>query len=246
MGLRTIEPASLKQIFESNAEWAREYFGRGTASWDDPRRADLQSADLHGMDLRGLDLRGASLNRASLDGASLNRASLDGASLNGASLNRASLDGASLNRASLNGASLNGASLNGASLDGASLNRASLNGASLNGASLNGASLPFEIPIVVDLDKKIHEAITTGGGTLNMSEWHTCETTHCRAGWAITLAGPEGHMMEQILGPQAAGGLIYAASRPDKPIPDFHASNASALASIRHDAGIEHTEEAPA
>ena len=30
------------------------------------------------------------------------------------------------------------------------------------------------------------------GGKLDMSTWHRCGTTHCRAGWAITLAGAAG------------------------------------------------------
>jgi hypothetical protein len=29
-----------------------------------------------------------------------------------------------------------------------------------------------------------------------MGSWHTCETTHCIAGWAVHLAGEEGKALE--------------------------------------------------
>jgi hypothetical protein len=45
-----------------------------------------------------------------------------------------------------------------------------------------------QIPIVPDLDRKVYEA--TKDGHLDMGKWHTsCGTTHCRAGWAVALAG---------------------------------------------------------
>lgn len=31
---------------------------------------------------------------------------------------------------------------------------------------------------------------------LNMGAWHTCDTTHCRAGWVVTLAGKKGKELE--------------------------------------------------
>jgi hypothetical protein len=47
-----------------------------------------------------------------------------------------------------------------------------------------------------------------------MDTWHTCETTHCIAGWAVHLAGAEGKALEEkhgaylaglsLLGPEAA------------------------------------------
>ena len=69
-----------------------------------------------------------------------------------------------------------------------------------------------------------------------MSTWHTCETTHCRAGWAIHLAGAAGAALEFGMGAPAAGALIYAASRPNKPIPNFYADNKTAMQSMRDDA----------
>ena len=74
------------------------------------------------------------------------------------------------------------------------------------------------------------------GGTLDMGSWHNadkCGTTHCRAGWAIFLAGKEGSDLEARVGPSAAGALIYLKSCPDKPIPDFYCTTDKALADIR-------------
>ncbi len=67
---------------------------------------------------------------------------------------------------------------------------------------------------------------------MKMRDWHTCGTAHCRAGWAITLAGEAGKALEDRVGPATAGTLIYAKSRPDKPIPNFYANDEEAMADI--------------
>ena len=45
-----------------------------------------------------------------------------------------------------------------------------------------------------------------------MDAWHTCGTTHCRAGWAVRLAGDAGYALERFHGSLLAGQLIYRAS----------------------------------
>lgn len=100
-----------------------------------------------------------------------------------------------------------------------------------SGAVLRGAVLR-DIPIIPNIDMTILAAIK-GGGNLDMTDWHRCETTHCCAGWAIHLAGEAGVALEKKHGSAGAGALIYAASRPNKPIPNFYASNAAALADIK-------------
>jgi uncharacterized protein YjbI with pentapeptide repeats len=154
---------------------------------------------------------------------------LDGASLFGASLDRASLDGARLDGARLDGARLDGARLVGASLVGASLDRASLDGA------------PFAVK---HLDAKILAAIEAnqariasdpeleGKDALKMSAWHYCEMSHCRGGYAVLVAGEAGRSLEFTVGPTTAANLIYAASRPKLPMPDFYASDEDAMADI--------------
>jgi len=126
------------------------------------------------------------------------------------------------------------ANLTGANLTGANLTGANLTGADLTGANLTGANLPFdaEIPTIENIDRKILDAVMAAGCSLNMDNWHTCATTHCRAGWAVHLAGEPGRRLEQRYGSGVAGSLIYAKSRPDKPIPDFYATNEAAMADI--------------
>ena len=108
------------------------------------------------------------------------------------------------------------------------------------------------IPVVPDIDRAILDAFDRGG-VLNMGCWHghddavtdeqyeadRCGTVHCRAGWAVYLAGKAGFDLEDRLDSVAlAGALIYAASRPGVPVPDFHASDEEAMADIRACAGL--------
>ena len=102
--------------------------------------------------------------------------------------------------------------------------------ANLRGANLRGAHLGIEVPVLPHLDQQILAAIEAGG-TLNMATWHTCQTTHCRAGWAIHLAGAPGKALEARLGPSTAGALIYQASAGY--VPHFYGTNEDALADIR-------------
>jgi uncharacterized protein YjbI with pentapeptide repeats len=165
------------------------------------------------------------------------RANLAGANLAGAYLAGANLAGANLAGANLAGAYLAGANLAGAYLAGAYLAGAYLARADLAGAYLAGAIPPEEIPVIPNIDAEILKAIETGG-RLDMGSWHGphdhwCGTTHCRAGWAIHIAGEKGKALQDKVGPQMAGTLIYHASRPGVPAPWFFASNDDALADIR-------------
>lgn len=73
---------------------------------------------------------------------------------------------------------------------------------------------PLKIPVVADLHSKIYEAASQPGA-LNMTNWHTCHATHCRAGWAVALAGKDGADLEDALGTVVAAMKIYDASCPD-------------------------------
>jgi hypothetical protein len=84
------------------------------------------------------------------------------------------------------------------------------------------------VPVVADLDKRMAEVACNG--TLDMSTWH-CGTTHCRAGWAVVFGGEVGQKLENTLGSEMAGRLIYEAST-GRPAPDFFASNETAKQDI--------------
>ncbi len=161
---------------------------------------------------RGADLRGADLSGADLSGAVLRDADLRGADLRGAVLRDAVLRDAVLRDADLRGADLRGADLS---------------GAVLRDAVLRGAG----IPVVKNLDAEILKVVTEGSGKLEMGGWHTCETTHCRAGWAIHLAGKPGYDLEREIGSCAAGALIYHASTGR--VPNFFAGNDEAMQDIK-------------
>ncbi len=76
----------------------------------------------------------------------------------------------------------------------------------------------LKIPIVENIHQKILEAVTKPGNVLNMADVHTCETTHCRAGWAVVLAGQEGFDLEAKTDWAFAAMQIYKASSPIKSI----------------------------
>jgi hypothetical protein len=73
-----------------------------------------------------------------------------------------------------------------------------------------------------------------------MVTWHTCKTTHCRAGWVTTLAGKAGKALEAAVSTHLAAFLIYRASDPSMvDAPNFYASNGDALADMKRLAEIE-------
>lgn len=162
----------------------------------------------------------------------LRYADLEGANLRGANLQWAYLRGANLQGADLRGANLQGAMLAQAHLQGADLFEAVLTEAELQKADLHRAKLPTGIPAIKNIDAAILKAIEEGG-ILDMSRWHACETMHCRAGWAIHLAGKAGYALEEkLVSSSAAGALIYAASE-SHPVPNFDATNEAAMNDIK-------------
>ena len=73
-----------------------------------------------------------------------------------------------------------------------------------------------------------------------MSTWHKCDTTHCRAGWATFLAGPDGAKLEEQTDTAFAAMQIYKASSPIKvSLTRFYEDNATAIADIIRCAGEE-------
>ncbi len=108
---------------------------------------------------------------------------------------------------------------------------------------IDRATAPYVVPNIDAAILTALESEKTHG--LDMSGWHGqdcdetnwCETTHCRAGYAICMAGKAGFDLERKYGPEIAGRMIYAVSRPDMPLPDFYADDETALKDIKACAG---------
>jgi len=95
-------------------------------------------------------------------------------------------------------------------------------------ARLYRAAWP-EVPVVKNLDAKILSRLAAGG-RLDMVDWHTCETAHCIAGWAVVCGGHKAIGLECLSTPSLVGGLIYRCSAGRWP--NFFATNAEALADL--------------
>jgi len=163
---------------------------------------------------------------------------VNGANLRGANLSGADLRDADLSDADLRGANLRGANLRDADLRDADLSDADLSGANLSGANLRGADLR-DAPIIPNIHQQVYEAASQPGA-LNMSDWHLCETTHCRAGWVVALAGDKGKALEDEIGTPAAATLIYLASDPTlEKLPSFYCGNDEAMADMKRLAELE-------
>jgi hypothetical protein len=180
-------------------------------------QADFSGQDLFCVDLRRTDLRGAKFR--------------------GAHLRRSNFSGAKLVEADFRDAYLFGAAFCNTNLTGADFTRADLANADFSGAILfNAVGLPAA-PIIPDIHRRMYEAARQPIA-LRIGHWHTCDTTHCRAGWAITLAGEPGRLLAQRYGASVAAALIYVASDPMIAIvPDWYASDKAALNDMARLAG---------
>ena len=100
----------------------------------------------------------------------------------------------------------------------------------------------YDVPIVPNLHQKIAKAVGKNGQFLQMDRLHsTCGTKHCRAGWAVHLAGKQGYdLVEKMNGSSRfnytllAANFIYESStvrtiRYDR----FNDSDEKALRSIK-------------
>ncbi len=96
------------------------------------------------------------------------------------------------------------------------LRGADLSRADLRGADLRGADLPRAVQAMRPADEAEQRAriaavaalALADDNALNMGNWHTCETAHCIAGWAVHQAGPAGYLLEEMMGPHAAGAIL--------------------------------------
>ena len=90
------------------------------------------------------------------------------------------------------------------------------------------------IPKIENIHQKVFAA-ASGKNALNMGNWHTGDTTHCRAGWVVHLAGEAGKALEQHTTTAFAAMQIYHKSNPDVPVSPlrFYESNEVAMADMK-------------
>jgi hypothetical protein len=96
----------------------------------------------------------------------------------------------------------------------------------------DGDLKPPPVPIIPDIHSRVYDAVSQPKA-LDMSAWHTCETTHCRAGWVVALAGEEGKALEAFHNTDLAARMIYEASGYKINPARFHDSNEAALEDMR-------------
>lgn len=115
-----------------------------------------------------------------------------------------------------------------------------------NAEKKEGIKPSYKIPVIENIHQKVLAAVSKEGA-FDMKDWHICETTHCRAGWVVHLAGEAGYALEKFhsgpgyIGTPLAASLIYHASSPDLPVsmPRFYENNETAMADIKRLAAEE-------
>ena len=94
-------------------------------------------------------------------------------------------------------------------------------------------------PKIENIHKSVLEACSAEDA-LNMLDWHTCETMHCRAGWVVTLAGEEGKKLENETSTLFASMMIYKASSDIRVSPtEYFKTNDEAMADMKRCAELE-------
>jgi hypothetical protein len=96
-----------------------------------------------------------------------------------------------------------------------------------------------EVPKIENIHQRVLEAVSVPGA-LDMSIWHRCNTTHCRAGHVVHLAGEAGYALEKRFDTPLAASMIYRASSPHAvPMTRFFDSNDAAMADMKRLAEAE-------
>jgi hypothetical protein len=90
----------------------------------------------------------------------------------------------------------------------------------------------FAVPVIEDIHRKLYEAVSQPNA-LNMAHWHACDTTHCRAGWVVHLAGEPGYELEKRTSALFAAQQIYKASGYEISPVRFFDDNGTAMADMK-------------
>ena len=90
-----------------------------------------------------------------------------------------------------------------------------------------------------NIHQKVLAAVSSDNA-LDMSTWHQCETTHCRAGWVTTLAGNDGKRLEELTSCAFAAKIIYRNSSDiNVSFNRFYDTNEAAMEDIKRCAELE-------
>ena len=143
---------------------------------------------------------------------------------------RADLRDANLRGADLRYADLIGADLRDANLIGVDLRYADLRRADLTGAELGDT---FKESYDPTLKAKILKAVESPKNALKMDQWHSCESTHCIAGWAVHLSGDKGKQMEDASTTYLAARLLLGLDHIESEV--FFLEEAEAMDWLRSD-----------
>ena len=100
-----------------------------------------------------------------------------------------------------------------------------------------------DYPIIENIHQKVFEAASQPKA-LDMTDWHTCDTMHCRAGWVVHLAGEAGAKLERQTSTLFAAMQIYKVSSKVEVSPvRFYEDNATALEDMKKCAELEATNQ---
>jgi hypothetical protein len=96
------------------------------------------------------------------------------------------------------------------------------------------------VPVLENIHQQVLAAASKPGA-LNMRDWHTCETTHCRAGWVEHLAGDAGKELARRTSTLFAAMQIYHKSSPEIHVPPtrFFVDSIRAMDDMRRCAELE-------
>ena len=150
--------------------------------------------------------------------------------LRGAETGDIDLRGAKTGYIDLRGAETGYIDLKGAKTGYIYLRRANTGYIYLTGTKINGYSV-HRLTDQRKLLARCAQTILAHPETLNMSNWHSCPTTHCLAGHAVVIG--EAQEMEKYIGPEMAG-LILLGPEAAKRFFDSNKSVLSWLASKGH------------
>ncbi len=98
----------------------------------------------------------------------------------------------------------------------------------------------MNIPKIENIHQRVLDAVSATDDSLDMSTWHTCETTHCRAGWVVFLSGEQGKALEEQTSPDFAAMMIYKNSSDIRVSPvRFFEDNETAMNDMKRCAELE-------